>query len=99
MNTTVTVGWWQSFSRRNKELALRCAEPLSTSRAKVNVETLEKYFTLLEECLSENELIDKPCQIFNCNETGMPLNPNMPKVVVKRGTKHSQAFVHQLSHK
>ena len=43
------------------------------------------YFDLLEETLLSNELIDKPCQIFNCDETGMPLSPHPPKM---EGVRH-----------
>lgn len=45
----------------------------------------------MEETLKENKIFDQPCQIFNADETGMPINPAIPKVAVKRGVKHSQA--------
>jgi len=32
-------------------------------------------FDILEQTLADNDLEDKPCQIFNINETGMPLDP------------------------
>ena len=31
------------------------------------------YFDLLEETLDEFDLKDKPSQIYNCDESGMPL--------------------------
>ena len=52
---------------------------------------ISRYFDLLEETLIENNLIEKPCNIFNMDETGMPLDPIAPKVVAKRGTKHPVA--------
>ena len=39
--------------------------------------------------MRSNELMDKPCQIFNCDETGMPLAPHPPRVVTMKGVKHS----------
>ena len=35
----------------------------------------------------ENDLLDKPGQIFNVDESGMPLNPKPVKCVFKRGIK------------
>ena len=34
--------------------------------------------------------MDKPSQVFNTDESGMPLDPPPLKVVVPRGAKHSQ---------
>ena len=38
--------------------------------------------------IQENDLQDKPCQIFNMDETGMPLDPQPLKCVVYRGEKN-----------
>ena len=38
-----------------------------------------------------NELHDKPSQIFNLDETGMPLDPAPPQVVAGRGMKNPSA--------
>ena len=34
------------------------------------------------------DLLGKPSQIFNMDETGMPLDPNPPFVVAPVGAKH-----------
>jgi hypothetical protein len=34
----------------------------------------------LEKTLYDNDLIDRPCQIFHTDETGMPLDPKPLKV-------------------
>ena len=82
----MTSGWWVSL---HPELTLRLAEPLATVRlACVSKEVVAKYFDLLEETLLSNELMDKPCQIFNCDETGMPLSPHPPKIVASKGVRH-----------
>ena len=39
----------------------------------------------------ENELHNKPAQIFNLDETGMPHDPSPPRVVAGRGTKNPSA--------
>ncbi len=38
--------------------------------------------------MRENGLTNKPAQIFNCDESGMPLAPKPPKVISKRGEKN-----------
>ena len=82
-------GWWESFKKRHPKITLRSAEPLAYARAVAsNPVVLDRYYDILESTLAENELGDKPCQIFNCDETGMPLSPKPPKVVTTKGDKH-----------
>jgi len=89
---TVTHGWWESFRRRHPKLTLRTADLLSYARAMASdPETIGNYFDLLEHTLVENDLLDKPAQIFNMDETGMPLDPSPPRVVARRGQKHPSA--------
>ena len=38
-----------------------------------NPEVINRYFDLLEQTVLENSLSNKPSQIFNLDETGMPL--------------------------
>ena len=52
-----------------------------------NHEVFVNYFKLLKSVLEEHGLIDKPSQIYNCDESGIPLEHKMPKTVVKRGAK------------
>ena len=47
---------------------------------------------MLEKVLEEYELYDKPVQIFNVDETGMPLDHRPPKVVCRKRTKKSSAI-------
>ena len=61
-------------------MSLRAAAPLSYAR-----------MVMLQQTLADNELHDKPSQIFNLDETGMPLNPDPPRVVAPRGTKNPSA--------
>ena len=53
---------------------------------------LGHYFDLLEETIRSNGLIGKPNQIFNMDESGMPLSPSNPKLVFKTGTKSACAI-------
>ena len=52
------------------ELALRNPLTLSYARARAsNLDSINAYFDILEETLEENQLLGKPCQIFNMDET------------------------------
>ena len=48
----------------------------------INEENMKKYFDLLEEVYNELDFKDHPERIYNMDETGMPLDPHPPKVVV-----------------
>lgn len=41
--------------------------------------------------MAENQLLDKPGQVFNVDESGMPLNPKGVKCVANRGTQNLTA--------
>jgi len=89
ISTTISNGWWERFSKRHPKITLRAAVPLSLARAIASDgAVVSKYFDMLEECLRQNDIFDKPGNIFNCDETGLPLNPTCLKVVDKVGTKH-----------
>lgn len=89
----VTHGWWESFRRRQPNLRLRTVSPLSYVRLVCSDPSIiSKYFDLLEQTLLDNGLHDKPAQIFNLDETGMPLDPSAPRVVAGRGSKHPSAL-------
>ena len=91
-NAPVTSGWWQSFCGRHPNLTLRAPAPLSKARAEAtDPAMLTRYFDLLEEVLTENDLLDRPCQIFNMDESGMPLDPPHVKVVAERGVRNPVA--------
>lgn len=86
IHRTITNGWWESFRHRHPNLTLRTAVSLSIARAKAtDPEMLGHYFDLLEQTLHDNLLEGKPGQLFNMDETGMPLDTKPPKVVATRG--------------
>ena len=88
----VTDGWWTSFKKRHGQLTVRAAEPLSYFRAvSTSPQIISRYFDLLEQTLIDNDLMNAPTQIFNMDETGMPLDPHPSKVVTVRGVKHAMS--------
>ena len=85
-------GCWEYFRRRHPKLTLRTATPVSYARAMASdPEIINNYYDLLECTLCDNDLMDKPAQIFNLDETGMPLDPSPPLIVARRGQKHPSA--------
>ncbi|CAH1975463.1 unnamed protein product [Acanthoscelides obtectus] len=80
--------WFLAFMRRHPELAVRKAQRMSTARAKgMTRQECTQYFELLGNVLRENNLLNKPQNIFSLDETGLQLNNNPGKVVVTKGTK------------
>jgi len=59
----------------------------NTAHSRMNAETMGHYFRLLKETLTENDLLNAPKQIYNVDESGVPLNPKALNVVVARGSK------------
>ena len=50
-------------------------------------ETMKNYFELLMDVLFENHMINSLAQIYNVDETGMPLDHRPPKIVAKKGQR------------
>jgi len=89
IEANVTNGWWERFQSRHPNITTRVAVPLSVARAKASDPVVLKgYFDMLEECLKENKIFDKPGCIFNCDESGIPLNPRCIKVIDHVGSKN-----------
>lgn len=80
----ISNGWFRRFMERNPQLALRLGDATSGSRITAISQKVEidNYYSVLKEVLDEEGLIDKPVQIYNVDETGMPLDHHPPHVVV-----------------
>ena len=89
LESTLSLGWLDKKSKRHPQLSLRKGEPLSKTRlATTSREILDKYFDLLEEVLVQNNILNKPSQIFNFDETGVPLSFSPPRVLARKGQKY-----------
>ena len=53
----------------------------------VTSQAIKHYFNLLEKTLEDNNLLNKPAQIYNVDETGMAYEHCPPKVVTLKGQK------------
>ncbi len=69
------------------------AESLAFHRSvSLTREVVDTYFDLLEETLEQN-LLSKPALIFNCDESGMPLNHRPGNCIARKGQKHVNSIV------
>ncbi len=81
-------GWWRRFLERQPQLSLRRGDSTAHVRMdSVNKDVIERYYNLLEETLLEQDLMSSPAQIYNMDESGIPLDPRPPNVIAKRGQK------------
>ena len=87
-NERISQGWFHRFLGRHENLALRRGDSSAHSRMNaMNTETVKQYFDLLEDTLKELDLVSRPAQVYNVDETGMPLDPKAPNVIAERGAK------------
>ena len=77
-------GWWLGFKKRHPESAkLRKPDSLDRGRALFStVNTLREYFQLLKSVLEEGDFMNRPQDIYNCDETVIDLNKSSQKLVV-----------------
>ena len=87
-NCRISPGWWSAFYKRWPQISLRKGDSFPIAREKMTTHgVLESYFNMLEETLEEYNLKDKPAQIYNCDELGMPLEHKLPKTISLKGSK------------
>ena len=84
--------WWANFRKRHPELTIRKVDKLDRSRAECyNVGVVKKYFDLLKNTLIENNLMNSPRCIYNCDESFMPLDGTREKAVTLKKAKCAYA--------
>jgi len=84
----ISPGWWSGFSKRWPTLSLRKGDSFSIAREKMTTRSVfESYFQMLKETIEKYNLTDKPAQIYNCDESGMPLDHKLPKTITLKGVK------------
>ncbi|CAF3853356.1 unnamed protein product [Rotaria sp. Silwood1] len=81
-----TLDWLHSFLKRHQNLVLKKSRPIEKKRADLTIEQVNKWFDLLSKVIQENDLANRPGQIFNCDETGMSDSISYSKVLVHRQT-------------
>ena len=78
--------WFDGFFRHHPKLSIRSSLPLSYCRARcANMDTINDYFGKLGAIYGRLNLIYKPMQIYNCDETGVSVVHRTGKVVAEMG--------------
>ena len=86
--TKITDGWFRRFLERRPNLSLQRGDATANVRMEaLDHETMKDYFKSLEETLNEHDLMNCPGQIYNVDETGVPLDHKPPNVIAQRGQK------------
>ena len=67
---TQTYDWLYSFLNHHHNLVLKKSYPLEKKRAALAHEQVDQWFQLLNKVIQENNLADRPAQIFNADESG-----------------------------
>ena len=82
---TFSDSWFYQFLKRSGNLQVVKPRKLAIVRAKSSSkETVSKYYDELDNILTSNGLHDKPENIYNMDETNIPLEHNPPKVVCSK---------------
>ena len=85
-------GWFDGFRARHPQLTIRLPQPLSHCRALCsNRETIDHFFGKLGALYGRPNLIAKPMQIFNADETGVSIVHKPGKVVTEVGRRNVYA--------
>ena len=82
--------WFDGSIKRNPKLTIRSPQPLSYCRAvSANMETINYFFGKLGAIYGRLNLISKPMQVYNCDETGLSIvhKPCAGKVVAELGCR------------
>lgn len=53
-----------------------------------NESVMRQHFTVLEETLDRLGIKNNPGRVYNCDESGLALDPKKEKVIVPIGTRH-----------
>ena len=78
-----------SIRRHHPDVTLRVTAPLTSSRAKSTyVNVINIYFDMFQATMEEYDLLQKPCHLFNIDETGLPISLKPLKMVYCKGSKN-----------
>ena len=80
--------WMDGFMGRHPKLTLRAPQPLSFARATAaSDEAMKSFFEKLGGVLSKLNLLAKPMQIYNVDETGVNIVQRPGRVITELGRK------------
>ena len=81
--------WFDGFRSRNPNLTMRISQPLSYSRATAaNKDIIDDFFAKMGAIYAHLNLLSKPMQIYNVDETGISVVHKAGKVITQVGRKN-----------
>ncbi len=84
--------WFDGFRKRHPKLTIRSPQPLSYCRALcANMDTMKDFFGKLGSMYGRLNLIAKPMQVYNCDETGVSIVHKPGKVIAELGRRNVYA--------
>ena len=85
----ISDGWFWHYLEHQPKLCLRKGDSTSgvCMDAMSNQDALDNYYKLLKKILEEHNLMDKPGQIYNVDESGMPFDHRPSRILAKKGKK------------
>lgn len=86
-------GWWKSFRDKYPDATkLRRPDRMDRGRALYStVDIIRDYFQLLKEHLDKGGYLERPQDIYNCDESIVDLNKCTQRVVVPKRMKHAHS--------
>lgn len=92
-NGSAGQSWFEAFKARHRKLTFRTAQPLSYYRALCsNPETIKDFFSKLGALYGRLDLLTKPKQVFNVDETGVTVVHKPGKVLAELGKRNVHAL-------
>lgn len=86
------LDWLHLFLSRHPELSIRKSEGVSQARVlNMNRQAVKSYFALLQDLLIRHNLVNKPGNIYNIDESGLQLNNKPEQVIAEKGSKSVQS--------
>ena len=92
-NGSAGRAWFEGFMRRRPNLTIRSPQSLSYCQPiSANKETITDFFGKLGSFYGKLNLVTKPMQIFNCDETGVTVVFKPNKVIAELGKRNVYAL-------
>ena len=90
-NERIRQGWFHSIPWKAWKLGTEMQRQYYSQQDECHEhKKVKQYFELLEDTLKELDLVSRPTQVYNVDETEMPLDPKALNVIAERDVKKIQ---------
>ncbi|CAF1521924.1 unnamed protein product, partial [Adineta steineri] len=81
--------WFHSYLQRHPNLVLKKSTAITKKRADLTIDQINQWFNLLTKIIEENDLMHRPGQLFNCDESGLSDGISYSKVIIHRQSSYA----------